>query len=420
MYVVADGVGGYQGGAEAAQATVDGFTRGLEGYSSRPLAEALTATAQAINQELDERARSQDPPVKMSSTVVLALIKGSTATIAHIGDSRAYLVRNGSMRPITRDHSVVQRLIDQGMVDASHAGEHPSASVLTQALGQSTDVHLDIVDIDLLPGDALLLCSDGLWGYASAEEMEAAVTSKELSPTACAEALLDMALRAGGGDNISIQFLKFSAPAVMAPPPGRFLGLPPKAVLGAGLALVLAAASYGTYRVVKQWPHSGTEKKAAEASAGGGSGVSTVTPPPPPKTAAVKPEKVKSKVRVYVIDDAGADDWRIKLRNLDYVDVITIPTKEGGSCRAREGEQPILFYKPVEAENARKIKKDLGLESVTAMKPGNNDCGKGDIFAMPAKKTGFREAMKEKVGHAAEKAADKVKGEFPPLPKLDH
>jgi protein phosphatase len=412
MYVVADGVGGYQGGAEAAQATVDGFTRGLEGQSSRPVAEALTATAQAINQALDERARTQDPPVKMSSTVVLALIKGSTATIAHIGDSRAYLVRNGSMRQITRDHSVVQRLIDQGMVDASHAGEHPSASVLTQALGQSTDVHLEVVDIPLLPGDALLLCSDGLWGYASAEEMETVVTSKELSPSACAEALLDLALQAGGGDNISIQFLKFSAPAVMVAPPGRFLGLPPKAIMGAGLALVLAAASYGTYRVVKQWPHSGTEKKAREASVGGGG---TVTPPTLPKTAAVKPDKSKSKVHVYVIDDEGADDWRIKLRNLDYVDVITIPTKEGGSCRALEKAQPVLFFKPAEDANAKKIKRDLSLETIKPMAAGNNDCGKGELFAMPAKKAGFRETVKDKFGHAA----DEIKNKLPVPPGVD-
>jgi hypothetical protein len=246
--------------------------------------------------------------------------------------------------------------------------------------------------------------------------METVVTSKELSPTACAEALLDLALQAGGGDNISIQFLKFSAPAVMVAPPARFLGLPPKVVLGAGLALFLAAASYGTYRVVKHWPHSGTEKKAIEASAAGG-GTTTAAPPAPAttKAAPVKKDQTKSKVHVYVVDDEGADDWRMKLQTLDYVDVITIPTKAGGSCRAREGEQPILFYKPVEAENARKIKKDLGLESVTAMKPGNNDCGKGDIFAMPAKKAGFRETVKDKFGHAA----DEIKNKLPVPPGVD-
>ena len=99
--------------------------------------------------------------------------------------------------------------------------------------------------------------------------------------------------------------------------------------------------------------------------------------------------------------------------------MTTIPTKEGGSCRNLEGEQPILFYKPAEAENARRIKKDLSLDTIKLMDRPNNACGKGDLFAMPAKKAGLRESVKEKVGNAAEKAADKVKDHLPPLPKLD-
>ncbi len=404
---MADGVGGYQGGAEAAQATVDGFTRGMEVHRLRPVAEALTATAQAINQELDLRARSQDPPGKMSSTVVLALIKGSTATIAHIGDSRAYLVRNGSMRQITRDHSVVQRLIDQGMVDASHAGEHPSASVLTQALGQPADVQLDIVDLALLPGDALLLCSDGLWGYVGAEDMETVVTSKELSPSACAEALLNLALQAGGGDNISIQFLKFSVPPVMVAPPGRFLGLTPKAVFGAGLALVLAVLAFGTYWVVSHRPPAGIDQKLAEARKPGGGTAAPVAAPKnvPAKKAPAKTDQANPKtVKVYVIDDQGADEWQNKLGDLDYVEVIMVRTQEGGTCRNHEEEHPVLLYKPGGAENAKKIKRDLGLETIKLITRGVNDCGTvGNIFAMPAKKQGVKDSVKEEFGRAKEK-----------------
>jgi hypothetical protein len=117
-----------------------------------------------------------------------------------------------------------------------------------------------------------------------------------------------------------------------------------------------------------------------------------------------------------VIDDEGADDWRTKLRELHYVEIITVPTKEGGSCRALEEEQPVLFYKKDATESAKKLEKDLSLEKIKLMEPGNNKCGKGELFAMPAKKAGFRETMKEK----AEKAAEKVKGELPPLPKPEN
>ena len=137
-----------------------------------------------------------NPALKgMGSTVVLCIVRGAQATYAHVGDSRAYLVRNGKLNQLTRDHSVMERMVSQGILTPAQAKEHRTPSVLTRAIGQSADVSMDIADIALQPSDAMLLCSDGLWGYAKHEEMEAIATSASLSATAVADALLKLAYR---------------------------------------------------------------------------------------------------------------------------------------------------------------------------------------------------------------------------------
>ena len=152
----------------------------------------------------------------MGSTVVLCVVKDDRITCAHAGDSRAYLVRDGQLRQITNDHSMMERFIAQGVLTPEQAREHPDASVLTRAIGSASDVALDVTELRLQAGDAVLLCSDGLWGYVQHREMELITASANLSATAVADALLNLALEGGGGDNISIQFLRFK-PASAAP-----------------------------------------------------------------------------------------------------------------------------------------------------------------------------------------------------------
>jgi len=248
LFVVADGVGGYQGGAEAAQATVEGFVSYLNTHANFALPDALQEAARTISADLLQRSAANHLLHGMGSTVVLCVVHGDSATYAHVGDSRAYLVRGRQLKQLTRDHSVMERLVSQGVLTPAQAREHPDASVLTRALGQSADVSLDVAEIALQPRDAILLCSDGLWGYAQHSEMEAVVTSNSLSATAVSEALLNLALKGGGGDNISIQFLRFNpveaprmALAGSGSGKGKLLGIPVKLALpAAALASVLA------------------------------------------------------------------------------------------------------------------------------------------------------------------------------------
>lgn len=243
LFVVADGVGGYQGGSEAAQAAVDGFVGYLNAHGTLTLSDALQQAARRVSNDLEKRSAANQALHGMGSTVVLCVIHGSRATYAHVGDSRLYLLRNRRLQQLTRDHSVMERLISQGVLTPAQARVHPDSSVLTRALGQSADVALDIAEIALLPNDALLLCSDGLWAYAQHAEMEAIAASENLSASAVSAALLNLALEGGGGDNISIQFIRFETLETQ----GRnalMLGMPHNIALPAvGLALIVATAA---------------------------------------------------------------------------------------------------------------------------------------------------------------------------------
>jgi hypothetical protein len=159
----------------------------------------------------------------MGSTVVLALIQAGnpaggnsgtlasftpTAWIGHVGDSRAYLIRAGKMSKITNDHSAVQALISRNLITEEEARNHPDASVLTRSLGHRPEVEIEIDRVAIQGGDALLLCSDGLWGYVSDGDIAAVATDASLSVQTIADTLLHQALAAGGHDNIGIEFIR--------------------------------------------------------------------------------------------------------------------------------------------------------------------------------------------------------------------
>jgi protein phosphatase len=225
LFIVADGIGGYQGGATASRMVVDGFHSQLAlrpaGY---PVDRALSEACAYTNTSIHDAAGAGDPSLqRMGSTVVLALIEagvpsagnsgaaGSTAPVAwigHVGDSRAYLIRNGEMRKLTSDHSAVQALISRNLITEEEARNHPDASVLTRSLGHRPEVEIEMDRVALQAGDALLLCSDGLWGYVSDGDIEAVATDANLSVQTIADTLLHQALAAGGLDNIGIEFVR--------------------------------------------------------------------------------------------------------------------------------------------------------------------------------------------------------------------
>jgi serine/threonine protein phosphatase PrpC len=214
VYLVADGMGGHKGGAEASRMVAEAFSRHLmNAPASSPPQDALTLAVRLANLEILEKGRSGNPEFEgMGSTVVIALIqetsKGMELITAHVGDSRIYLRRDEKLTQLTKDHTQVQWLIDTNALDEVSARNHPDASVLTRAMGHSTDLQVDISGpIPLVEGDILLLCSDGLSGFANAEDIDRTIAQNP-DPTKCANRLVQLALNSGSNDNITVQVLR--------------------------------------------------------------------------------------------------------------------------------------------------------------------------------------------------------------------
>ena len=244
LFIVADGIGGYQGGAIASQMVVDGFHSQLAiKPPNYPPEDALQEACTYTNNSIHTKAGSGDPATqRMGSTVVLALIQTGGAVpmafVGHVGDSRAYLIRSNRMSKITSDHSAVQALLSRNLITEEEARNHPDASVLTRSLGHRPEVEIEIDHVPLQAGDALLLCSDGLWGYVAEGDIEAVVTNPSLSMETVGDLLLRLALDAGGQDNIGIQYIRISgtAPGVSAPLHAAYPGNGAPVVSSAALA----------------------------------------------------------------------------------------------------------------------------------------------------------------------------------------
>jgi serine/threonine protein phosphatase PrpC len=219
LFLVADGIGGYRGGAVASKMVVEGFVGYLASLpSDYPPEQAIREAAFQANASIYAAASAPDAAYRqMGSTVVLALLvrngSGVNAWIGHIGDSRAYLAREGRLNHLTKDHSAVQSLLDCNLITPEQAANHPDASVLTRSLGHRPEVEIDISIVPLQPGDRLMLCSDGLWGYSPEPQIEAIVVDPSLSAEAAAQALLSLALAAGGHDNIGIELAHLNPPS---------------------------------------------------------------------------------------------------------------------------------------------------------------------------------------------------------------
>jgi protein phosphatase len=223
LLMVADGIGGYKGGATASRMTIEGFEQSLaahpRGFSPE---QAIREASAHANAAIYAAANAPGAPFsRMGSTIVLALLiqdqLGTNAWIAHIGDSRAYLVRDGHMSRITNDHSAVQQMLDCKLITPEQAANHPDASVLTRSLGHYAEVEIEIAIVSLLPGDGLLLCSDGLWGYVPGPQIESIVANTGIPVEEIAQALFELAMAAGGQDNIGIEFARLGLPTAAVP-----------------------------------------------------------------------------------------------------------------------------------------------------------------------------------------------------------
>jgi protein phosphatase len=204
LYVVLDGMGGANAGDIAAQTARDAIRdfvvqRRLT-MEPKSLLESAIQYGSAAVFIAAQAARERHG---MGTTVVACLVVDTKrVVIAHVGDSRAYLLRHGRLQSLTRDHTIVEELVDRGVLAAEEADRHPYKNVLSRNLGAKPETRVDILELELHAGDRLLLCSDGLYGYASSEAIQYLLGSGD-PPQIVARDLIDLALRGGGGDNIS-------------------------------------------------------------------------------------------------------------------------------------------------------------------------------------------------------------------------
>lgn len=211
LYIVADGMGGHKGGAVAAEMTVNGLQQYIKNAPTDLPADVMIRSAfNEVNQSVYLKARSKSEDLKgMGSTAVLLLVTGRTARVAHVGDSRAYLYRRGRLIPLTTDHTVVQRMVETGMIHADEAFKHPNANILDRAIGNRPSVEVEITDeLTLENGDAVLLCSDGLTGYVMDAEITEVLAGNE-PVQGIPRRLIDLALKKGGEDNVTVQFIQY-------------------------------------------------------------------------------------------------------------------------------------------------------------------------------------------------------------------
>ena len=214
LFVVLDGMGGANAGDIASQMARDAIAEFvLHRRSTMPMRALLEGAIQAGCATVFAAAQANRERHGMGTTCVACLmVDSSHVVVGHVGDSRAYLLRGGRLQTLTRDHTIVEELVDRGLLSPEDAERHPYKNVLSRNLGARAEARVDLVEVELKPGDRLLLCSDGLYGYASAEGIQYILGSGD-SPDHVARDLIDLALRGGGGDNITTIVLEAPAEA---------------------------------------------------------------------------------------------------------------------------------------------------------------------------------------------------------------
>lgn len=209
--IVADGMGGHQAGDVASELAMDTFRDALadkDGQLSQD--ECKMLVRQAIlqaNEVVFDTARQNERYHNMGTTVVAALMQNERGVIGHIGDSRAYILQHGELSQLTEDHTLVNELAKSGQLTPEEAANHPRRNVLTRALGTDAQVEVDIRSISWTAGDMLILCSDGLTNKVEEREIHDTLQSDGLSLDEKAEQLVELALQAGGDDNITVVLL---------------------------------------------------------------------------------------------------------------------------------------------------------------------------------------------------------------------
>lgn len=215
LFAVADGMGGHRGGDVASQVALETMEH-LEGERAGSLVDHV----RSANRAVWERSLGDERLSGMGTTLTAVRVDGDHIDLAHVGDSRAYLLRNDSLRQLTDDHTLVARMVRSGEITEAEAEVHPHKNVMTRALGTEEEIEVDGESIRLEDGDRLLLCSDGLTGMVTEDQIQAILEASP-SPQNAAERLVRAANRAGGVDNISVVVLRAIAEGGAAAAPRR-------------------------------------------------------------------------------------------------------------------------------------------------------------------------------------------------------
>lgn len=214
LYIVCDGLGGHRAGDVASRTAIRTVTRELQSIlppsahhsSSADINQAVWAAVQKANKQiLNLSPNGKDDPRGMGTTLTMAVIIDDLVHMAHVGDSRLYLLRGGKLTQLTHDHTMAAALAEAGQISFEEVNNHPRQNVLTKAIGRQGRPEADLMEVPLVPGDKLLLCSDGFYKafVGGVETLEKRLNSEARTADLCKD-LLEEALRLDGSDNISL------------------------------------------------------------------------------------------------------------------------------------------------------------------------------------------------------------------------
>ena len=216
LFGVADGMGGHNGGEIASAGLRDGLLRETEGQE--PSMELLEEAVKKVNYEIWEQQEKDASLTGMGTTLTILWVAGKEMIIGQVGDSRAYLLRDGQLKQVTSDHSMVADMVRRGVLTEEQAACHPMRNYITRAVGTDDTLDVDMITIPRMNGDRWIICSDGHYGQISKQELEE--TAKIADLEEAAGKLLELALEHGGRDNITLVLMQDESAAEEQEPAG--------------------------------------------------------------------------------------------------------------------------------------------------------------------------------------------------------
>jgi PPM family protein phosphatase len=214
LFIVADGMGGHAAGEVASEMAVEIVSHDLSDLNDLDAPDAHSRVSRALrdaNRAVYERTRTERDKLGMGSTVSALLLSENKYIVGHVGDSRIYIVRDGQMQQLTRDHSLVQEQVDAGLLTPEQARRHPQSNVITRCVGMADDIDPDVFNGEVQIGDTFLLASDGLTGMIEDRRIQQLLVSRA-KPERIVDALIQEANMNGGNDNITAVVVRVLAP----------------------------------------------------------------------------------------------------------------------------------------------------------------------------------------------------------------